>query len=98
MRLLCNGLHIVVRTRHPPTPWASRANLDNEKGREDPGPSCSRSRSQCFATNLTIHRADRLRVSAHMLGDELRHLEHGDLLLAAEDGLEAIVGIDHPAI
>ena len=30
-----------------------------------------------------------------MLGDELGHLEHADLLLAAEDRLEGIIGVEH---
>ena len=32
---------------------------------------------------------------ADMSGDELGHLEHADLALAVEDGLERVVRIDH---
>ena len=30
-----------------------------------------------------------------MPGHQLGHLEHGDALLAVEDGLQRVVGIDH---
>ena len=30
-----------------------------------------------------------------VLGDELRHLKHADLLLAAEDRFERVVRVDH---
>src|SRR5687768_11577824 len=33
-----------------------------------------------------------------MLVDELRHLEHRDLALAAEDRLEVVVGVDHATL
>src|SRR5206468_8964987 len=33
-----------------------------------------------------------------MLGDELGHLEHVDLALSSEDGLQGVVGIDHSAV
>src|SRR4051812_32405653 len=33
-----------------------------------------------------------------VLVDELRHLEHRDLALATEDGLELVVGVDHAAL
>src|SRR5688572_4807269 len=33
-----------------------------------------------------------------VLVDELRHLEHRDLALAAEDRLQVVVGVDHAAL
>src|SRR5262249_28920706 len=36
--------------------------------------------------------------SAEVLVDQLRHLEHRDLLLAAEDRLHLVVAVDHPAL
>src|SRR5687767_14411527 len=36
--------------------------------------------------------------SAHVTIDQLRHLEHRDLLLAAEDGAEPVVGVDHATL
>src|SRR5262249_706781 len=38
------------------------------------------------------------KTSAQVLVDQLGHLEHRDLLLAAEDGLQLVVGVDHPPL
>src|SRR5947209_2351946 len=38
------------------------------------------------------------RALLEVLVDELRHLEHRDLALAAEDGLEVLVGVDLAAV
>ena len=33
-----------------------------------------------------------------MLADHLGHFEHANLLLAAEDGLELVIGVDHTPV
>src|SRR5262245_44629454 len=37
-------------------------------------------------------------VLLEVLGDERRHLEHADLLLAVEHGLQHVVGVDHAPV
>src|SRR5712692_7050186 len=38
------------------------------------------------------------RASAQMLVDQRGHLEHRDLLLAAEDLFQIVIGVDHPLV
>src|SRR5712691_2227345 len=42
------------------------------------------------------HRATR--ASAQMLVDQRGHIEHRDLLLAAEDLFQIVIGVDHPLV
>ena len=41
---------------------------------------------------------DEQRLGDELLVDQAVHLEHVDLALAAEDGLQLVVGVDHPAV
>src|SRR5215831_6180841 len=47
---------------------------------------------------LTLRLAEEANDLLEVLVHQLRHVEHGHLRLAAEDGLELIVGVDHAAI
>src|SRR4051812_40655450 len=51
-----------------------------------------RTASQCAPGQTVVNRL------LHVLVDELRHLEHRDLALAAEDRAELVVRVDHAAL
>src|SRR6516164_9873186 len=78
------------------------APLVRDQGRETGAPDGRRAPWSSFAPPNTepwdAEDAPRRRTSAQVLVDQLGHLEHRDLLLAAEDGLQLVVGVDHPPL
>src|SRR6185437_7608092 len=75
----------------------ARLAIRREEGREFDDRNLKSSGGTCAMARPPVPSARRSRL-LDVLVDELGHLEHRNLALAAEDRLELVIGVDHPTL